>query len=84
MGAGASGGGGTLGSENDIVGGVIDVEILSARDLLAADGGWFGKKSSDPYCRVSVCGVDGGPTHKYIHAKLEPADAPPPTCGCRP
>ena len=51
MGAGASGGGGTLGSENDIVGGVIDVEILSARDLLAADGGWFGKKSSDPYCR---------------------------------
>ena len=27
-----------------------------------------------------VCGVDGGPTHKYIHAKLEPADAPPPTC----
>ena len=31
-----------------------------------------------------VCGVDGGPTHKYIHAKLEPADAPPPTCDCRP
>ena len=31
-----------------------------------------------------VCGVDGGPTHKYIHAKLEPADAPPPTCGCLP
>ena len=27
-----------------------------------------------------ICGVDGGPTHKYIHAKLEPADAPPPTC----
>ena len=28
-----------------------------------------------------VAGFDGSPTHKYIHRRLFPRDAPPPTCG---
>ena len=40
----------------DIVGGKLNIEILSGQGLLARDGGMFSKATSDPYVAVLLSG----------------------------
>ena len=51
MGAGASA---LSGEGADVIGGKLTVEVASGHDLLAADGGMFSKKTSDPYVKVTL------------------------------
>ena len=55
MGAGASVAG-------DIVGGELNLTVVAGRDLVAKDGGWVTKGSSDPFVRVFVGGAEVGKT----------------------
>ena len=51
-------------------------------DVVAGPGYWVAVAAVVLYL---LSGVDGSPTHKFIHNQLHPHDAPPPTLcgGCR-
>ena len=50
MGAGAS--------VSDIVSGELNVTVCAGKDLVAKDGGWLSKASSDPFVKVFVGGAE--------------------------